>query len=87
MIYTFSLQNISKYQDAWYFSIATTFSLLEYIKVKVSIKGLEWSREFQEVEAPRFQGNWHMKVERSLAPRTGRLYPQETFLVLISVRG
>jgi hypothetical protein len=36
MIYTFSLPNGSKYQDAWYFSIAMTFSLLQYLKVKLS---------------------------------------------------
>jgi hypothetical protein len=55
------------------------------VKVKVKQSHYRPGR-FQEVEAPRFQDNRHMKVVRLSALRTGRIYPQEIFLVLISVR-
>ena len=45
--------------------------------------GLDRPSGFQEIEVPRFED---MNVVRLSVQRTGRLYPQEIFLVLISVR-
>jgi len=63
---------------------ASFLSLYSCGKVNHSHYRPEVPRGFQEVKIPR---QWPRMVVRLSALRTGRLYPQEILLVLISVRG
>jgi hypothetical protein len=66
---------------------ASPRSFISYVDLKGKDKAIPlqaWAR-FQEVEAPRFQDSRHMKMVRLSALRAVHFYPQEIFLVLISV--
>jgi hypothetical protein len=62
-----------------------TQTILWY-KEKQSLYRPEEALRVPLAETPTFQDNRDMKVVRLSDLSTGRLYPQETFLVLISVR-
>jgi len=88
------LHEIRKRNTNWTGHILRRNCLLQRVtegKIKVKEKQSHYrpgqALSLQEVEAPRFRDNRHMKVIRLSVLRTGRLYPQEIFLVLISVRG
>jgi hypothetical protein len=81
---------------SWYFwstlhrltsNITEVNYCLEGLKVNLPLYKPEWSQRFQEFQCPRFLDNRHMNVVRLTSPATGRLTPQEIFLVLVSVRG
>jgi len=81
-IYTYSRPYVYWVPNYTKFYLHQTFQT-----IKVSKAGLDRPRGFQKAEAARFQDNWHMKVVRLSAPRTGLFHPQEMFLVHISIRG
>jgi hypothetical protein len=67
--------------------LTTKLNTAHILKVKQCNYRPGQALRFQEIEAPIFQNSQHMKVVRLSALSTGRPYPQEIFLVLISVRG
>jgi hypothetical protein len=63
------------------------FQYMYCIKIKTTpAQAYNGPWEFQKVEASRFQDSQHMKLVRASALCVGHVYPQEIFLVLISVR-
>ena len=83
----FSFKGSSFYRDYRQFYLQKHTRILRGKGKAIPLQAWKGPCGFQEDEAPRFQDNRHMKVVRLSALYTGHLYPQEIFLVLISVRG
>jgi hypothetical protein len=88
-VHSFSLFNAGALSKrAWPLTVRKLFHLLYPLFLLCNpCTALDRPWCFQEVEYPRFEDRRHMKVV-SLSPlHTDHLYPQEIFLVLISVGG
>jgi hypothetical protein len=55
--------------------------------IAIPVRAYYRPRGLQEDEASRFRDNRHMQVVTLAGLHTGRLYPQENFLIFISVEG